>query len=290
MLIFDDKLIEIFIECDDFCKEFNPLFERLLLPKSKYASRKPTIAESEMMTILILYHLSGSKCFQYFYEQVIWKRLKSYFPAAPSYHRFVELQKRVCFHLFCFLHSWRKGNENGVYYVDSKKLPACDNRRIHQHRVFDGIAQRGKTSTGWFFGLKLFLVINAHGEIIRATVAPGNVADNNFEFITRFFKQLKGVIYGDKGFLSGKIFEHCWERGAKVITKIKQNMKNKLMEIEQKLFLNKRGVIESVFDLLMTICDIDHTRHRSPQNAITNLFAGLVAFSYFERKPSIFVK
>jgi hypothetical protein len=36
-----------------------------------------------------------------------------------------------------------------------------------RHKVFAGLAERGKTSTGWFFGFKLHLMINYHGELLN---------------------------------------------------------------------------------------------------------------------------
>jgi hypothetical protein len=55
----------------------------------------------------------------------------------------------------------------------------CDNHRIHNHKVFEGIAERGKGSMGWFFGLKVHLVINDRGEILACQITPGNVDDPN---------------------------------------------------------------------------------------------------------------
>jgi len=285
------KLVEIFIDCDDFYKEFEQTFQQMVLPlKHPKGNRTPGICESEMMSIVIYYHLSGMKCFQYYYEQIISKSLRSYFPKAPSYNRFVELMPRCFILLFVFLHRLRRGTETGIYFADSKKLAVCHTLRIFYHRVFKGIAQRGKTSTGWFYGLKLFLVVNCFGQIMQCTVTAGNVADNNESLLKKFFRHLKGKLWGDKGFISPKVFQHCFSEGLKIITGIRSNMKNKLMDMQEKLLLKKRGMIESVLDIMMTVCDIDHTRHRSPINAMVNLFAGLNAYTYLDKLPSVFAK
>lgn len=287
MLIDQDKITRIFYECDEFCREFEEYMKSKAIGKGR---KSPNIYASEVMTILILYHLSGMKCFQYFYHHIVEKKLRVDFPVLPSYNRFVELEPRVFLQLFLFVNYANPHHEKGVYIVDSKHLKVCHNRRIHSHKVFKGIAQRGKTSVGWFYGIKLFLIVNLKGEVMRATVAAGNVADNSFEYMKTLFAEFKGVIMGDKGFLSSKAFTYFFENGLKILTKLKNNMKNKLMDMNEKLMLKKRGLIECIFDLLVTICDIDHTRHRSPQNAFCNLFAGLAAYNYLERKPSIFNK
>ena len=67
-------------------------------------------------------------------------------------------------------------------------------------------------------------------------------------------------------------------------------MKNKLMPWVEKLYRLKRGIIESVNDILMTLCDIDHTRHRSPINCLSHTLAGVAAYTYLDKIPSLFAK
>ncbi len=154
--------------------------------------------------------------------------------------------------------------------------------------MFASNARRGKTSTGWFFGFKLFIVINAYGELIRTFITPANQADNNVKTIRRLFKGLTGFIYADKGFINQNMVAEFINKGLRIVTGIRTNMKNKLVEMNHKLLLKKRGVIESVNDILKTVCDIEHTRHRSPVNMLVNTYAALVAYTWLERKPNIF--
>ena len=240
------------------------------------------------MTIAIFYHLSGFKCFEYYYRQLVLGPMKPYFPKAVSYERFIALMPRITPVMCLYLWFARCGEPTGIYYGDSKKLPVCDNRRIHQHRVFKDYANRGKSSTGWFFGFKVFLVINQYGQIMRCQVSQAAKADNNYDWMLTFFAGLKGMMFTDKGFLSAKAFEVLYANGLKLITGIRSNMKNKLMDNTEKLLHKKRGVIESVNDILMTICDIDHTRHRSPLNFLVNLFAGVTAYTFLDKLPAIF--
>ena len=64
-------------------------------------------------------------------------------------------------------------------------------------------------------------------------------------------------------------------------------MKNCLMLMQDKIALRKRALIETVNDELKNMCQIEHTRHRSFDNFITNLLSGLIAYSFFPKKPSI---
>lgn len=168
MLINELKLVQLFCEIDDFTFVYEQKLAGHLLPATltgRHSINKPHISLSEMMTLEIVYHLSGHKCFEYFYcQEVLNGSLKSYFPHAPSYNRFVELKPRMLVALICYLHCVPLGRLIGLYYCDSTALKVCHNRRIRQHRVFSRSAKRGQTSTGWFYGFKLFLVVNGHWE------------------------------------------------------------------------------------------------------------------------------
>lgn len=287
MIINSTKLVEIFCQADDFCKEFD---KQLLKSQEVKIGKKgpaPMMSVSEMITIEITYHLSGWKCFKFFYKQVVLKALKSYFPQSLSYERFVYLKPTMMLHLFGFILACRLGMETGYYYVDSAKLAVCHNRRIYNHKVFKNIAQRGKTSVGWFYGLKIHLLINHLGELMAFRLTPGNVADKNRTLMNRLAKGLKGVLFGDKGYISKKVFEDLFDKGLKLVTKIQKNMKNKLLPLKEKLLLKKRGVVESCINLMKFLCDIEHSRHRSPINAIVNILAGIAAYTFLDRKPKI---
>lgn len=287
------KLVEIYFDTDEFLKELEntvKTFHSNGIGLYRKPTREPQLSGSEMATILIFYHFSGMKCFEYYYKRMILGSLKSYFPKAVSYERFVALTPRVMPFLALFMSLHRKGKETGIYYGDSKKLPVCHNRRIYQHEVFKDLAQRGKSSTGWFFGFKLFLVINQLGQVMQFMVTPGNVADNHYETMVHLFRNLKGLLFADKGFISAKSFHTCFENGLKIVTGLRANMKNRLMILKEKLLLKKRNVIESVFDILMTVFDIEHTRHRSPFGFLNNLFGALIAYSYNDKLPSIISK
>lgn len=279
-----NKLIEIFVEVDDFCQEW-----------TNYTADKPELrsvlrgrmSASEIMAILIFYQFSGYKCFEYYYEEMVQRELKTYFPNQVSYCRFLRLIGRCDYQLFLFL-KWKcsLSQLTGIYFVDSKKLPVCHNRRIHQHRVFKHIAQRGKASTGWFYGFKIHLVINNLGEVVNFEFSSANVVDNNPALLKSLLSNLKGKCFGDKGYLT-KIFEYFYQNGLKVVSKLRKNMKNKIMPLNERLWLAKRAVIESINDILMTVFDIDHTRHRNPLNALMHMTSSLIAYSYLEQKPTV---
>jgi hypothetical protein len=216
-----------------------------------------------MLTLLIFYHWSGYKNFQYFYERFALVYLTSYFPDMPSYSRFVELIPRQAMKMYMLLKMQSlMGQRTGTYFIDSKKLPVCHNRRIHSNKVFSGFAARGKSSTGWYYGLKVYLIINQLGEIVNFELTSVNVSDNNAELLQEIFDGLKGTCYGDKGYLA-KLFDYFHQNGLKIVTKICSNMKNVFMQLDEKVNLKKRAVIESVNAILMSVFEI--RTHQTPK-------------------------
>jgi hypothetical protein len=103
-------------------------------------------------------------------------------------------------------------------------------------------------------------------------LSRGNAGDRNPAVINRMCQDLRGKLFGDRGYISQELFERLYRQGIKLITRLKKNMKNKLAGMEDKLLLRKRAVIESVNDFLKNICQVENTRHRSLANFLVNLF------------------
>lgn len=281
-------LTKIYCEIDDFCKNFEPLWNKnLIYSKKSKRVRKSRLSMSEIMTIIVYFHHSKYRTFKDYYLKDVSTHLKSAFPDLVSYNRFVELMKSVLIPLIVYLNTHCTGECTGIAFIDSTSLKVCNNKRINNHKVFKGIAERGKTSMGWFYGFKLHLVINDKGEILSFAFSKGNVDDRDRTVIYSLIKNLFGKLFGDKGYISKDLFSELMDKGIHLITKLKKNMKNKLMPMINKILLRKRGLIETVNDELKNICQIEHTRHRSPSNFLVNLFSGLIAYSYLEKKPSL---
>ena len=283
------KLVEIFIECDDFIKGIHDFLDAQSLPNPSDKSRKRArkMSESEMMTIVIYYHFSGFKCFKWYYNFVIRKLFKSYFPTAFSYTRFIQLMAELNLYLAFFMTACRIASPTKGNYIDSKKLVVSHNRRIKNHKVHKKFAKRGKSSTGWFYGFKLHLVINRLGEIVLFKLTAGNVADNNHALLESIAEKLQAFLFGDRGYIS-KIAASLKMKGLHLITKLRSNMKQKQeLSPEQKYYMKHRGLIESVFDILKSVLDLEHSRNRSTKNYFVNVLAAIVAYTFLERKPSI---
>lgn len=276
-------IVALFCDLDDFCQRFEPWMQAQML-SMRQRQRRSEMTLSEVMTILVLFHLLGYRTFKQFYCEYVCVHLRSEFPHLVSYSRLVELQRAALLPLCAYLRQ-RKGRCTGISFMDSTSLAVCHNRRIHSHRVFAEIAARGKSSVDWFYGFKLHLVVNDEGELLAVCLTPGNTDDR--APVQELAAGLWGKLFADKGYISQLLFETLFDQNLQLVTKLKRNMRNKLMPLLDKLLLRKRSIIETVTDQLKNISQIEHTRHRSLWNFLGNLVAGLIAYTWRPTKPSL---
>jgi Transposase DDE domain len=279
-------IVTIFCDIDDFCRQLLAARPRLLPTPSgrPRRDRSSSLVLSEVMTILVWFHASHYRTFKHFYLAHVLPCKRAEFPGLPSYTRFVELISLTLLPLCAYLQT-RKGQSTGIQFIDSLPIRVCHNRRIGSHKVFAKLAQRGKSSMGWFYGFKLHIVINDSGELLGLCLTPGNVDDRRP--VKKLVRKLWGKLFGDRGYISQELFEQLWADGLQLITKLKRNMKGKLMPVIDKLLLRKRALIECVNDQLKNVSQIEHTRHRSATNGIVNILAAVVAYTFQPKKPAL---
>lgn len=282
-----NSLLELFCDVDDFCKEFVPIWNRQLLARGeKQRQRSRSLTISEIMTILITFHQSHYRDLKAYYHEQVLKYWRPEFPGLVSYNRFVEYIPSVLVPLAVYLRTCCLGQCSGISFIDSTSLDICLNQRIHCHKVFAGLAERGMSSTGWFYGCKVHLVVNDTGELLSLCTSPGNVDDR--KPVPHLAKRLFGKLFGDKGYISQSLAQTLRQLfDLQLITKLRSNMKNQLMLWSDRMLLRKRAIIETIIDQLKNISQIEHSRHRSIHNFFVNVLCGLIAYCRRPSKPSL---
>ena len=163
----------------------------------------------------------------------------------------------------------------GIYFLDATKLSICHCRR-EKKQSFLKDCRKNKTCMGWLFAFKPHMIINDVGQIMAIKVTKSNIDDRTP--VAWLTKKLKGSIYAD-------ICKALYKKGLKLITSIRKNMKNYLINLVDKKLLCKRFCIETIFSFLKNYMNLEHTRHRSPINFLVNLIATLTAYSLTKDKP-----
>ena len=281
-------ITELYCFIDDFtksCKEVIQSKQIALNGKYNRPTRIPGLDESEIIAIILLFQQSPCKNFKYFYKSYL-QLYKHEFPEMPSYERFIALMPRVIPYMIVLLYSLlTPPSLSNIYFIDSSSLAVCSNKRISRNKVFKGLAQIGKTTKGWFFGFKLHIIIDEKGNLVRVKLTAGNRDDRSV--VKHMTNNMFGFLFGDKGYISKDLFIELYNRGLKLVTGIKSNMKNILMQLHDKIMLRKRSLVETVFDYLKNKFSIEHTRHRSPTNAFIHIISTLIHYQLKPTKPSI---
>ena len=206
------NITETFCRIDDFCKSLTKSAPDLkkLAEKNPRRQRAERLSLSERMTIIILFHQAGYRNFKTFYQSYILRHFRNEFPDLVSYERFVALMPRTLLPLMALLQSL-KGKSRGVAFVDSTTLKVCHEKRAKRNRVFAKIAKKSKSTMGWFFGLKLHLVVNEHGEIISLKLTPGNTDDR--VPLPDMVEGMRGKLFGDRGYISQELVNKFLRNG-----------------------------------------------------------------------------
>jgi len=245
--------------------------KQLICDGTRKRNRACRITMSEIITVIIAFHMSNHRDFKNYYKGYIAKFYRSHFPNLLSYTRFLEVML--------------KGESTGIEFIDSTSIKVCHNLRIPRHKTFSGIAQRGKGTMGWFYEFKLHLVTNFKGEIVDAKLTTANVHDT--KPVLELSKKLTGKLYADKGYISKKLSASLKDKGVDLITTVRRNMKAKAMSLWDRAMLSRRFIIETINDQLKNISKIEHSRHRCPNGFMLNLLAGLVAYCLKDNKPTL---
>jgi len=268
-------IITVYYLVDNFCKIYEEWIEHRLLSTNQQRHRIGKLSLAELMTIVIYFYLSPCKDFKNYYLYYLPHKYKSYFNL-PCYSRIVQLWPRLILPLSIILQLLR-GEDTGTYFIDSTKLSICHAKRTSSNRVFGKIAKVGMSSYGWCMGFKLHLIINNKAEIIAIKITKANRADLSvLESITQ---KITGKIFGDKAYICKELWFKLYSRNLRMITNIRKDMKNYLLELEDKAMLRKRSLIESVFNILKNRMNLEHTRHRSPVNFLVHILACVTSYA-----------
>ena len=167
------SLLELFCHVDDFCRQFVPEWRQLQLTSGVIQRQRSTqLSLSEIMTILIWFHCSHYRTFKAYYTEEVQRHLRAQHPALirASWN---SRRPRWCPCSPICRPAW--GHAPAFPFSMPPRWRSAIITGIAQHHVFRGVAQRGKTSTGWFFGFKLHLLVNDRSEHCSISPSPPEI-------------------------------------------------------------------------------------------------------------------
>ena len=233
-------LVKTFCILDDLSKE---IFDKT------GRGRRNSLCLSEVATITLMKTTFGINCLKNLYHLLQTKYTNDFH--LPSYKSFVVTMNKYSIHFLFFINillQVRHKKSGVIKIIDSTSIPVCKNIRISAHRVMKRMATRSKTTTGWFYGLKLHIVTDLKRNILLIKFTTANIDDR--KVLDEFLDQLKNsLLLADAGYISPKLQQKAAKRSNVILTGIKKNMKKMATQF-QIFILNMRGRIECVFSVL----------------------------------------
>ena len=232
-------------------------------PDQAHPPTKKTRLPLVMLVTLIL--------FKFFVGHRSWKEYYRYLKShhhgvtigyLPTYQNFMTSMHRLVSYALVFLEAVRKYYKQGVdlQFADATALPVCRIKREFTYKVAKGLAAKSKGTMGWYYGFKLHLVCDVHGQILAWRITTATVDDR--KGLALVWEELTGMIVADAGYLGSNWQETAQNLGLILMTGVKKIMK-KLMSRWQHALFKARQIIETVFSVVKFRLGMDTTLPRS---------------------------
>jgi len=281
-----EQLYNILSASIQFCHEFEEKYYTFLKKAGfKQRIRKSKIELAELLTLQIWFHFSGYTNFKRYYNGYVRRHLSNHF-FLVSYSQINKMINEVPFLLDLFLKS-RLDRTQKTYFIDATSLAVCHPIRAKKNKVFPKEASLGySTINGYFFGFKLHLIINHRGEI--ANYALSSAKHHDSKFMVQLSEGLEGKLCGDKAYISNSMRQKLAQQNLKVLTYVRKGMRyQNVFHGLEKYLMRKRNLVESAFNKLKNVLQIQTNRSRSVCGFMAHCLAALLAYTFDNKKPAI---
>lgn len=233
-------LVKTFCIIDDFFDCF----------QGNSTGRKSNLSISELATISLLGNVYEIRCLKRLYE-LVKTSFSDDFPTLPDYNNFLLGMHRVSVYLLLFIQVMLKSRSstNGdVCFIDGTQLPVCKIYRESSHKVMKQLATKSKSTTGWWYGLKLHLLCDRSGNLMRIKITTARVGERSV--LKQWLQELENsIVIGDGGYVSTELDILAQRCSNILLTAKRKNMKT-IATIWQNKCMNMRSRVETVFDVL----------------------------------------
>lgn len=273
---------------NDFIKESqkNSDFAKLVENWNGKRGPKRKLTLSKVIALNIYrfsFHIKDLKAFHRFVKETNLE------PNMPNYENFLKASNKALPILSIFLRFLLKQNqaknENGIHFIDSTPVSTCLNRRIRSHKVTKTLANRGKSTKGWFYGFKLHGVCSENGDLESILFTSGNINDS--KCVEKVTKGLKGKVFADAGYLkkSSELVKLA-ENGIFLNSATRKNM-NRAISKDQLNHLRKRNRIETIWGILKQNFFLEYHQARSLDGIFRHYITCILAFLFIQNHKTL---
>jgi Transposase DDE domain len=239
--------------------------------------RPPKLNTAEVATILMIQSEFGN-CNLLRLHNLLKTHYLEHFDL-PCYKNFVLTMHRATVNLIEIL-NWifHYFSNKNLMFIDSSALPVCKIYREKKHKTMKKLARKSKTTTGWYYGLKLHLVSDDNGNPVFLRFTTATVDDREIleVILGKFYDKM---FIADAGYLSSKYQKIGMQNYNFTLTPCRSNTKT-LSALWQNNLMNMRSIIETVFSILKTHYGLVDTISRSVNGYLTNYLRAIFRYCF----------
>lgn len=239
----------------------------------------PGLSDAEIITMEIVGEIQGRH-----EDKAIWRYFRDHwpdwFPALGSYKNFTKhaanlvwIKERMMTELF--------PAHDAVHIIDGVPMPVCHKARANRCRTFEDIAAWGYCAAKdeYYFGLRGHPVINLKAQVVAFPLTPANAGER--DVLSDLINKIKGILLGDKGFISEKWKEVLRLNGVDLQTPLRDNMPDIRPEKEVKVILRTRRLVETVIGILTEKFSIASIKARDLWRLSSRIYRKLLAYNFY---------
>lgn len=258
---------------DNLKRIITQLVKKLNLNVSAAPTGRPRKITKLNALTLALYQHQSTRCTKKSIHEDLRKSLKcSYKTLVVSMNQTAVLTKKI---LEILMGSFAK-QAHPIKYTDATDLPVCLRKNADKHKTMADLAGWGKSSKGWYFGLKMTMTRDFDGRMLALRFThPGA---NDREIFRSINKNLKGTLVADAGYVSKKMEQEMSIENERVLLIRPYKTMKRLATFFQLAIYKGRFKIEFDFRVLKLFHGLVTSLPRSVTGYLANYLHALLSF------------
>jgi len=248
------------------------LVQKLNLSKTSTTGRPRKISVIDSLTLALYQHSSTRSTKKSVYRDFQDKLNCSYKTLVVSMNQSSMLALRILF----FIMRLGKKNQHLIKYTDSTDIPVCLKKNADSHKTMKDLANFGRSTKGWYYGLKMTITRDFKGKLLAVKFNSANKDDR--KIFRKINKEINGIIVADAGYVSKKLEQEMNIEGKRWILIRPYKTMKKLMTEWQEILYKGRFQIEFDFRNLKMLHGLVTSFPRSIKGYLANYIHALTSF------------
>jgi hypothetical protein len=240
---------------------------------------EPALSDAEILTMEIIGEMQGHHS-----DKAIWRYFRehwfSWFPKMGSYKNFTKHASNLAWIKQKLLSIFTPSRDE-IHIIDGVPMPICHKARAYRCKSLPGLASWGYCASKdeYYYGVRGYPLINLKGQIVSFSVTPANISER--DILGDMIGKIKGILLGDKGFLSKDWQVLLRSKGIILQTPLRDNMRDTRPKEELKAILKMRRLVETVIGVLTESFDLNRIRAKDIWRLSARIYRKIIAYNFY---------